>query len=86
MVQKGRVELKMQLRGRRRVDGVGRLKFDFHAGPRTSNSSSAFGVSVSIAVVNRAPVDAIIEDDHEDPFYATEVQSMRCRCSGVDAP
>ena len=28
----GRVELKMQLRGRRRVDGVGHPKFDFHTG------------------------------------------------------
>ena len=37
----GRVELKMQLRGRRRVDGVGRLKFDVHTGPRGSNSSTS---------------------------------------------
>merc|ERR1712100_159609 len=37
----GRVELKMQLRGRRRVDSVGRLKFDFHTGPRASNSSTS---------------------------------------------
>ena len=31
----------MPLRGRRRVDGVGRLKFDIHAGPRVSNTSTS---------------------------------------------
>jgi formamidase len=31
----------MQLRGRRRIDGVGRPKFDFHTGPGTRSTSSS---------------------------------------------
>ena len=56
----GGVEIKqMQLRGRRRVDGVGRLKFDVHTGPRASNSSTSPSacrkLSVRPSSIRRSP-------------------------------